>query len=126
MLPKNPLFCDLTLEALKKHPELHLIVIGNGPLKKDFCEMFHEKGVLERTLFLDSTRDIDVIFQISDIFLSTARYERMSNAVMEALASECATLVSRTGDVEELLNRGNAGILVEPDDKSSTEESYFA
>ena len=47
----------------------------------------------------------------------------MSKA-MEALASECAILVSRTGDVEELDN-GNAGVLVGPDDKWSTRRELF-
>lgn len=118
-------FGNLTLEALKKYPELHLIIIGKGPLKKDFREMFHQKGVLERTLFLESTKDTDMVFQISDIFLSTATYEGISNAVMEALASECATIVSGTRDIEELLDSGNAGVLVEPNDKSSTRRELF-
>ena len=123
---KRPfIFGALALEALKRFPELHLVVVGNGPLQKDFCKMFLQKGVVERTLFLEGTKDMGMIFELSDIFLNTSRYEGMPNAVMEALAGECATIASRTGGVEELLDSGNAGVIVEPDDKWSTRRELF-
>ena len=70
----------------------------------------------------DSTilRDIPQLENSSsgrNLALMTARYEGMPNVLMEALALGCPTIATEAGAVAEVLNHGQCGALIPPDNK---------
>jgi glycosyltransferase involved in cell wall biosynthesis len=98
--------------AMRSAPALgDLWVVGTGPFDQ-FRTVAHEHGIGERVLFLGHRRDIDRIYRGADILVHPARYETFSLAVHEAAASGLPVVATRTNGVEDLVEDGEAGIMI--------------
>ena len=75
-----------------------------------------ELGVGERVALSGPTRDIDDVFERTDILVSCARREPLGLTLMEALLRHTPVVAARAGGPEEILRDGETGLLVEPGD----------
>lgn len=68
---------------------MHLIVIGDGPMRRLLLKRANELGIAERVSFLGARphEEVALWMNVADCLLMTSRSEGCPNVVLEALAS---------------------------------------
>lgn len=95
---------------------LKLLFVGSGPMLPELQQRSVELGVADRCVFQPATPDVAEWLRAMDIFVLPSTSEAFSNALMEAMACECAVVASRVGGNPELVFDGDTGLLFEPRD----------
>ncbi|OBZ07882.1 hypothetical protein A8L34_24955 [Bacillus sp. FJAT-27264] len=94
---KNHLFLiDVLYEALKIRDDLHLILIGTGPLEDQVKNYIIEKNVENNVTMLDKNMSVPVALKASDFFLLPSLYEGFGNTLIEAQAAGIPCFASTT------------------------------
>ena len=105
--------------ALREHPEWHLAWAGEGSLRTAAEASAAHHGIASRVHFLGSVDDIPALLQAADLFLLASQWEGMPMAVMEALAAGLPVVATAVGGIPELVEEGETGLLVAPDDPTA-------
>jgi glycosyltransferase involved in cell wall biosynthesis len=107
---------DVAVEAARRLesalPELRLLLAGDGPLR----------AALEgnaRVLLPGYLEDRETFFAALDIFLMPSRSEGWGLAALEAMAHGLPVIASRIGGLPEIVESGETGWLVPPDDPAA-------
>ena len=110
---KRPLdFVEVVARVREQLPEVRALVVGDGP-DKTSIENEIEKRNLGRNITLAGVRsDVLTLLDQSKLFVLTSRWEGLSIAMMEAMASGCVPVCSRVGDLEDLLKDNDNGYLL--------------
>ena len=108
---------DYLLRACKelknKKINFKLIILGDGPEKKNLNELSKELKIDNNVNFLGYVKNPLKYFKKSDIFILSSLVEGMPNVLIEAMMCDC-TIVStdcETGP-KEILHSGKYGYLV--------------
>lgn len=118
-LSKNiPLFIDAMELLHQKHPEYVAKIFGKGGYKEDMIKLTAQKGLQDTILFEDFSRNIYEEYGKAFLFVSSANYEGMSNAMLEALAMGTPAVVTDcpSGGARAIVRTGENGILVPMND----------
>lgn len=80
----------LLLQAWKEieqsFPDDHLIIYGDGSLRKEYEEYIQEQGLNDRVLLPGIVKDIPQKLASAKLFVLSSDFEGMPNALMEAMA----------------------------------------
>jgi sugar transferase (PEP-CTERM/EpsH1 system associated) len=98
----------------KKHPEVQLVVVGEGPDRKRL-ESIAGKGVV----FLGNRTDVEIILKALDVFVLTSLNEGISNTILEAMGTGLPVVATHVGGNPELVEHGQTGFLVKPGDSQA-------
>lgn len=74
-------------EAIRQYPDVHLAHVGQGELQTQMDELIATQGIRDQCHRLPYMNDTSDFYRALDGFLLTSRYEGMSYAVLEALAT---------------------------------------
>jgi glycosyltransferase involved in cell wall biosynthesis len=112
---------DLLIEAIAlcHDPDIHLTILGDGPLRRELQALVLAKGLGAQVTFCGFQRNPYPFFARADAFVLSSRFEGFPNVILEALA--CGTpviAVPAPGGVREILK--NEGACVIADAVSST------
>jgi glycosyltransferase involved in cell wall biosynthesis len=102
--------------ALPAEPELHSLIVGQGPLESDIRRLHASLGLGDRCYILGYRRDVMRILAVSDFFVLASRHEGYPIAVMEAMAAGLPVVATRVGGIPDAVTDGREGLLVEPGD----------
>ncbi len=106
-------------EILRRCPEAHLLVAGDGEQRAALEAMTCESGLEARVRFLGYRRDVAAIAAALDVFVLPSINEGQGRVLVQAMALGKPIVASRVGGVPELLADGDAGWLVPPADPTS-------
>jgi glycosyltransferase involved in cell wall biosynthesis len=107
---------------VRDHPELHFMIVGEGPLRAEL-----EPRVLadrSQVRLLGHREDVASLLAAADIALLTSTWEARALVAQEALLAGVPLLSTRVGGIEELV--GDAAVLVEPGDLAATVRELLA
>jgi glycosyltransferase involved in cell wall biosynthesis len=103
-------------KLLKKHKDLKLGILGDGPEKDNLIKLAEELGISKSVKFYGHLPHNEVIGLMakSRLFLFMSRHngERLPNVVKEAMFCKCICISSDTVGIEELINHGKNGFIV--------------
>ncbi|HZO16417.1 MAG TPA: glycosyltransferase family 4 protein [Polyangiaceae bacterium] len=108
--------------AVARRRNVHLLLIGG--LREEAqaaMEVFRraEPGAFERVHVLPyerSAQRLSGLYALCDVMVFASLFEGMPNAVLEAMAAECAILATDVGGHRELIEHGASGALVSLND----------
>lgn len=100
--------------ALQTHPNLRLLLVGQGDERAALESMAEDLGIQSQLSFLGTLRDVKPYLRAADIFILPSLAEGISNSLLEAMSSGLACIATRVGGSVELLDNGNCGILIDP------------
>ena len=118
-------------EVFKKHPDASLVILGDGPERRNLQELCRTLGLKEAVAFRGHVTHAQVFEEMrkAEIFmlLSKGKAERLPNVVKEAMVSECVCVVSATTGMEELIPDHTHGFIVPVGDtaKASRHVDYL-
>src|SRR6266481_8826591 len=94
----------------------HLVLIGDGALKKRLESQAESLGLSSQIHFLGLRTDIPDVLGAMDVFVLSSDFEGNPLSVMEAMASGLPIVSTAAGGVPDLFERGKEGFLVQPGD----------
>jgi glycosyltransferase involved in cell wall biosynthesis len=99
-----------------KWRELRIAIAGTGPLRDELQDHTRRVGVEGHVEFLGFREDIAELYLRSRVFVLTSRYEGLSIALLEAMASGLPAVVSDVGEARDVVRHGDNGFLYPPGD----------
>jgi len=106
---------------IAKYPNAVLVVAGGGEEEENlgrYSEYFLPEGSV-RFLGPVSRKTIPDLLKAADVYLSFSESEGMSNSMLEALSSGLPIIAARGPGIDQLIEDGLNGFLVEPSDPGS-------
>lgn len=91
---------------------IRLVMVGDGPLKKQAEVLLREAGAGELAWLPGEQDDVPRLMQSMDLFVLPSLAEGISNTILEAMACGLPVVATRVGGNPELVDDGNTGTLV--------------
>jgi glycosyltransferase involved in cell wall biosynthesis len=101
-------------ELAPRHPNAHLLIIGDGELRGDLQAQVAERDLLDRIHFLGSRQDIPDLLAASDLFVLPSLWEGLSMALLEAMATGLPIVASSVSGTVQAIIPNETGLLVTP------------
>ncbi len=99
-------------ELSPSHPDLALVVMGDGELKEWLMEYAAHYKVSDRTVFTGFVDDAASYLSALDLFLMPSRSEALALALIEAGYAGLPVVASRVGGIPEVVRHKHTGLLV--------------
>lgn len=110
---------DAACELEADHPDIKLLFVGDGPLRKDLEDKARRLGLKDRVIFAGVRGDVPEILAASDIFVLPSNIEGFGLAAIEAMASGLPVIATAAGGFLEIVKNGVSGLLVPMNDPVS-------
>ena len=94
-------------------PDLHWIVVGDGPLKAGLAARILEHGLASRFHLVGNLPDPEQALRGADLYVLSSTSEGLGSSVLAAMALGVPVVATRVGGLPDLLGSGQ-GIMVEP------------
>lgn len=104
---------------LQQFADLHMVIIGDGPLRADLQAQIDALGLGERISLAGHHPQVASLLPALDVFALPSQTEGLSIALLEACASGLAIVATRVGGNPEIIHDGDTGLLIPPDDNAS-------
>jgi glycosyltransferase involved in cell wall biosynthesis len=112
---KQPmLWAKVVVEISRQIPDMHFVLVGDGPFKNDVLNFVLGSRFGSRMHFLGHSKEIPSVLNCLDLFLLTSRLEGLPNVLIEAQAMGVPVVTTPAGGAIETLDHGRTG-LVAPD-----------
>jgi glycosyltransferase involved in cell wall biosynthesis len=103
---------DALAELASAHPELRLIVMGDGELKEWLAERIRHYHLEERVHLVGFVGDAEQYLKAFDMFLMPSRTEALGLALIEAGYAGLPAIAARAGGIPEIVRHKKTGLLV--------------
>lgn len=114
---------DVLLRALSlmNQYQITLRIVGYGPYEAEYQALARTLGLSERVEFTGfvAPEAMPEVYCAADLFVLPSRGESFGLVLAEAMAANLPVVASRTGAIPEVIEDGQTGILVPPDDPSA-------
>ncbi len=113
-------------KAHKTHPELRLLIAGDGAQMAMLQRLAAELGVSDTVCFAGWLTDVDSFYNAIDINTLTSLSETFPYSLTEGARAGLPTIASRVGGVPYLIDHGVNGLLFEAGDVDTLAEHLSA
>ncbi len=96
--------------AAEHHPDVDLLMAGDGPLRAELEALTEQLGLRQRVTFLGVRADVPAVLQAADVFALTSVSEAASLTLLEAMATGLPSVVSAVGGNPEIIRDGRDGL----------------
>ncbi|MBR3894097.1 MAG: glycosyltransferase family 4 protein [Clostridia bacterium] len=98
-------------QAVASHPELLLMIVGDGPAKSDLEKLAQEKQISDKVIFTGMVPPAEVqnYYQLGDVFVSASTSETQGLTYIEAAANALPLLCRRDPCLEGVVITGENG-----------------
>ena len=111
-------FVAAAARVLRKVPEARFVIVGEGD-ERQALEAQVRQLKLEKHVILTGWRaDVLSLHKAFDVFALSSITEGLGTALLDAMACRRAVVATRTGGVDEAVEGGVTGMLVEPRDEA--------
>jgi len=100
-------------KVIKFKEESYLLIVGEGSQKNNLINLGKQLRIIESVRFIGQVDNVNEYLQTGDGFLFPSFGEGLSNALLEAMASELPVVATKIGGTEEVIENKKNGILVE-------------
>ena len=107
-------------EIIKKHDNVKLLIVGDGPDKEKYEEYSKKLGLEDHVLFTGKVawKDMPIYYHISDIFTTASKTETQGLTIIEAMAANTIPVCMRDEAFQSMVTENLNGLFFE------TEEEY--
>lgn len=83
---RHDILINAFASAVEDHPDMHLIIYGEGPLKAKLEEQVESLGLEKKVSLPGNVSNLEEKLTTATVFILSSDYEGMPNALMEAMA----------------------------------------
>lgn len=114
---KNHAILIRAMQIVKKtHPDTRLLVIGEGYEREALEDFTRRLDLQKEVMFLGYRDDIIGLFSLTDINILSSFSECLSITLLESMACETPSVVTRVGGNPEVVEDKEDGFLIQSDD----------
>jgi len=116
---KNIDFLINSLESvLKADLKRKLLIVGDGPERKNLVQMTKDLGINEQVEFLGrkERKELIKLYKIADVFVFSSLSETQGMVITEALAGKTPVVALEGTGVKDIITDGEDGYLLQPGD----------
>lgn len=127
-LHPNKGFSDL-LQAFASLPTelndrpLHLVMVGDGPLRSMLCDEAARLGIGARVCWTGWQYEPSLWYQLADVFVCSSRHEPLGNVILEAWSNSILIVSTAAEGPLELVEPGVDALLAPPGDADRLAQS---
>ncbi len=99
----------LVFQRLRDVIPCKLLMIGDGPERKNIENMCRDLGICDDLRFLGKINAVDEVLSVADLFLMPSEQESFGLAALEAMACQVPVISSNAGGIPELNLDGVTG-----------------
>jgi glycosyltransferase involved in cell wall biosynthesis len=112
---KNPqAWVRVAMHTAQEVPDLHLLLVGDGPLRSEVAAQLNEAGLANRALLPGLQRDVPRYLAAMDVFLLTSLWEGLPRVIPQAMAMQVPVVAHRVDGSAEAVLDGRTGYLCTP------------
>ena len=100
--------------VVAEHPDAHLVLVGEGPSRRDLEHLVANLGLRDRVLLLGSRGDVADLLPHFEVFAMASLREGLPLAILEAMAAARPVVATDVGDIPGVVQDGTSGLLVPP------------
>jgi glycosyltransferase involved in cell wall biosynthesis len=104
-------------------PNVHAVVVGEGPERSALEKRSRELGLNERFTLLGWSDDARSILEDADLFVLPSRAEGLPLSICEAMFAQLAVVACDVGSVSEVVDHGVTGLVIPPDNSSALRDA---
>lgn len=111
---------EMLIHAMKRLPGWKLSIAGDGPKMQELQDIIAREGLSGRVTMLGRVKSEDLLVMISrsEIFALNTGFESFSFQIVYAMAAGAPIITTSIGDIPEIIDDGQSGILIAPDDEA--------
>jgi len=103
-------------------PDARLYIIGEGPLENELHGQIKAAGLDQTIILLGRRNDVPALLGMADLFAFSSLGEGLPLAVLEGMAASLPIVSFRLPGLEPILDEGQHGFQVEPEDSEALAE----
>jgi glycosyltransferase involved in cell wall biosynthesis len=119
-----PDLLDAAAVALRAHPGLHVVAVGQGPLESAMRERLHSMDLGDRVQLLGYRADAVRVMSSFDIFTLASTHEGLPVSLMDALVLGMPVVATAVGGIPQIITDGVEGRLVRPGHPEELAEAW--
>ncbi|UJG44837.1 MAG: N-acetyl-alpha-D-glucosaminyl L-malate synthase BshA [Candidatus Heimdallarchaeum endolithica] len=120
-----PFIVEAFSEVVKENNDVGLIMVGEGPERKD-CEIIAKNlGIEEHVLFQGVRYNLTPLYSCSSALISASENESFGLTLAEAMACETPVIASRVGGIPEVVKDRETGLLYDYGNKEQLVKHMF-
>ena len=100
------------LSSIRKHFDVKMIILGDGPEKDNYIGIAKSLGINESVDFLGNVKDPFPYMEQCIALLQLSEVEGFGNTIVEALFAQVPPIVTDCGGPTEIIEDGKYGIIV--------------
>ncbi len=113
-------------EVSRAYPDVHFVVVGDGPLRAEVEAALQAQGIAERTILTGLRRDVPELMATFDVFVLTSLWEGLPRVLPQAMATGLPIVCTRADGSAEAVTEGENGYLVERGNTTEMAERVLA
>jgi glycosyltransferase involved in cell wall biosynthesis len=110
---------EVTKEILRRIPNCHFILVGDGPLKEELLKKRLALGLEDRIHMPGLQVNVIPYYSSFDIYMMSSVFEGLPIALLEAMSMECAIVSTNAGGIKEVIRDGVDGVSIAVDEWNS-------
>lgn len=118
---------DLLIRAVQRLRQsgldVALVIAGDGDDEPRLRRLIDELGLGDRVRLLGFLGDPRAVYEALDVFVLSSLREGLPNVLLEAMALELPVIATRIAGIPRLIDDGNNGLLIAPDDVNALERA---
>ena len=112
-------------DIVEKHPQAHLLFIGDGPQEDELKAVAASLGVADHCSFLGFRRDVPELLAALDIFVQPSPREGLSITLLEAMGAGKPVVAADITGNQEVVDDGLNGVLCQPMSSAALSEAII-
>jgi glycosyltransferase involved in cell wall biosynthesis len=112
----------LAADACRNECGLRYVLAGSGPLEGEILRWAEELGLASALELQRDPADVLALFEQADVYLSTSRFEGLSNSILEAMNAGLPIVATDVGDNARLVQPERNGFLAPVGDPATLSE----
>jgi glycosyltransferase involved in cell wall biosynthesis len=120
---------DILVQAmpriLESEPSAVTVVVGEGSQRETLVELKNSLGLEKRVVFVGRVPNWELAYyeNACDVLVLPSRRESFGIAAVEAMACAKPVVGTRVGGLREIIDHGETGLLIDPDEPEELAES---
>jgi len=118
-IKRTPFIVEAFAEVVKNHPDIGLIMVGEGPERKKCEELAYKLGIADHVIFQGVRVALTAIYNCATALLSASTNESFGLTLAEAMSCEAPVIAPNVGGIPEVVDHNKNGFLYELEDKEA-------
>jgi glycosyltransferase involved in cell wall biosynthesis len=105
------LWMETASKIAAERPQVHFIIVGDGPLKEDLLRKRTNLKMDHNIHFTGLQTEVRPYLAAFDVYMMSSLFEGLPIALLEAMAFGCPVVSTDAGGVKEVIRHGYEGLL---------------